>query len=195
MGSVTDRVTLREIVRRKGRFDAMSLSFVPDEGSPERSYRSLGFLPTGEIDDDEVVMERALGEPAASPGAIGGATMHMAYVNVFVHDLDRAVEFYRDTLGLPLQFSSPEHGYASFAAGGVRLGIAVPGPEDGALVGRHTGVGFEVADLQAEHVRLAALGVRFTMTPTRQPWGGYLSLVADPDGNVFYLDQAAAERS
>jgi predicted enzyme related to lactoylglutathione lyase len=120
--------------------------------------------------------------------------MQIAYVNVFVTDLARATEFYRDKLGLALQFSSPEHGYASFAAGGVRLGIAVVGPDQADLAGRHTGVGFEVADLQAEHSRLSALGVHFAMPPTKQPWGKWMALVADPDGNVYYLDQIPVEQ-
>jgi predicted enzyme related to lactoylglutathione lyase len=115
--------------------------------------------------------------------------MQIAYVNVFVSDLARAVQFYERSLGLSLQLSSPEHGYASFFAGGVRLGIAVPGPDQKELIGRHTGVGLEVADLEAEHARLSELGVNFTMPPTRQPWGVFMALVADPDGNVFYLDQ------
>ena len=78
--------------------------------------------------------------------------MRVAYVNVFVRDLAHATEFYRDKLGLQLQFSSAEHGYASLSVGGIRLGIAVPGPDQAELVGRHTGVGLEVADLQAEHL-------------------------------------------
>ena len=118
--------------------------------------------------------------------------MQISYVNVFVSDLARAVQFYERSLGLSLQFSSPEHGYASFSAGGLRLGIAVPGPDQKELIGRHTGVGLEVADLEAEHARLSELGVNFTMPPTRQPWGGFMALVADPDGNVFYLDQISA---
>jgi diamine N-acetyltransferase len=182
-------------VRRKGRFEKLSLSYVPEDGGPEAFYRSFGFLPTGEIDDGEVVMELELGGPTTPPPAVEVAPARIAYVNVFVRDLDRATEFYRDTLGLQLQYASPEHGYASFAAGGVRLGIAVPGREQAELVGRHTGVGLEVADLEAEYARLSGLGARFTMPPTRQPLGGFMSLVADPDGNVFYLDQVAAERS
>mgnify|MGYP000928136420 CR=1 FL=1 len=118
--------------------------------------------------------------------------MQVAYVNVFVNDLDRAVAFYRDALGLTLEFSSEAHGYASFAAGPVRLGLALPGADQAGLVGRHTGVGLQVDDLEAEHARLSGLGVRFTMPPTRQPWGGFMALIADPDGNVFYLDQVAA---
>jgi lactoylglutathione lyase len=117
--------------------------------------------------------------------------MKVAYVNVFVTDLQRALGFYRDALGLDVEFVSPEHGYASVSAGAVRLGLAVPGPEQSGLVGRHTGIGLEVADLEREHARLQARGVLFTMPPTRQPWGGFMALVSDPDGNVFYLDQVA----
>ena len=114
------------------------------------------------------------------------------YVNVFVHDLPRAVAFYRDVLGLPLQFEHAEFGYASFAPEGVRLGLARvdPGaPESASLVGRHTGVGLGVPDLVAAHDALNAKGVHFTMPPTKQPWGGFMAVFADPDGNLFYLDQ------
>lgn len=115
--------------------------------------------------------------------------MEIAYVNIFVTDLDRAVEFYQDKLGLTLECSSPEHGYASLSAGPVRLGLAVPGPDQADLVGRHTGVGLNVEDLESVHKRLSALNVKFSQPPTRQPWGGFMALVDDPDGNVFYLDQ------
>lgn len=118
--------------------------------------------------------------------------MQISYVNVFVADLDKAIEFYRDKLGLLLQFAVPEHGYASFAAGDVRLGVALSGPDHADLVGRHTGVGFAVADLESEHTRLSGLGVPFTMPPTRQPWGGFMAMFSDADGNVYYLDQVSA---
>ena len=121
--------------------------------------------------------------------------MEIAYVNVFVTDLDRAIEFYRSTLGLELLHATPEHGYASFAAGPARLGLVVAGADQHELVGRHTGVGLNVDDLEKEHARLAGRGVAFPMPPTRQPWGGFMALAADPDGNVFYLDQISAIRS
>lgn len=117
--------------------------------------------------------------------------MQVAYVNVFVSELGRAIEFYEAKIGFTLQYSSPEHGYASFATGSLRVGIAVPGADQRELIGRHTGIGLAVSDLNAEHVRLTSQGVRFTMPPTKQPWGGFMALVADPDGNVFYLDQIA----
>lgn len=118
------------------------------------------------------------------------------YVNVFTTDLQRAVGFYRDTLGLPLRFQDESFGYASFATAGVGLGVAQvdpDAPEMRGMTGRHTGIGFGVPDLEAAHRELAAKGVRFTMPPTKQPWGGTMATFADPDGNVFYLDQLREE--
>ena len=36
------------------------LSYVPGEGCPEPFYRKLGFVPTGELDEGEIVMKLAL---------------------------------------------------------------------------------------------------------------------------------------
>ena len=72
------------------------------------------------------------------------------------------------------------------------MGIAVAGPEQANLIGRHTGVGLAVDDLEAEHARLVALGVDFESPPTRQPWGGFMALIKDPDDNIFYLDEVSA---
>lgn len=38
----------------------MTLSYVPIEGNPAPFYRRMGFEPTGEIEDGEVVMRRSL---------------------------------------------------------------------------------------------------------------------------------------
>jgi diamine N-acetyltransferase len=38
-------------------------SWVPGHNGPEPFYRQLGFLPTGEIDDDEIVARLALQPP------------------------------------------------------------------------------------------------------------------------------------
>ena len=108
--------------------------------------------------------------------------MKLAYVNLFVSDLDHAVEFYSEKLGLTLQFSDSEHGYASLSVGSVTLGLAIAGPDQTELVGRHTGIGLVVKDLVAEHRRLQTLGVVFTMDPSKQPSGGIMAIVSDPDG-------------
>lgn len=116
--------------------------------------------------------------------------MHIRYVNVFVSDLPRALAFYRDVLGLECRGADEASGFATFAAGPVDLGLAEVGPEQGELLERHSGVGFVVPDLEAEHRRLAEAGVVFPMLPEPQPWGAFMALFADPDGNVFYLEEA-----
>jgi predicted enzyme related to lactoylglutathione lyase len=118
--------------------------------------------------------------------------VEIAYVNIFVRNLETSVAFYRDILGLVPDRTDTGHGYASFRAGAVQLGLASVAGEQAALAGGHTGVGFSVGNLELEHARLTALGVRFPMPPTEQPWGGFMALFTDPDGNVFYLDQIAA---
>jgi catechol 2,3-dioxygenase-like lactoylglutathione lyase family enzyme len=117
------------------------------------------------------------------------------YVNVFVSDLARSVAFFERKLGLSIVHGDPSHGYVGLSAGSIGIGLAEvspDAPESAALLGRHTGIGFGVEDLVAEHARLEAAGVPFTMPPERQPWGGFMALFHDPDGNVFYLDQLRA---
>ena len=116
--------------------------------------------------------------------------LRLSYVNVTVSDVDRAVVFFRDTVGLRLNFADAAFGYASFANAGASFAV-VQAPE-GEEVGRHTGIGFTVENLDAAHASLVEKEVVFTRPPTREPWGGYMAIFADPDGNTYYLDEAAA---
>ena len=114
----------------------------------------------------------------------------IGYVIVGVKSLDAAVPFYRDTMGFELMFSEPEFHFASFRVGALMFSLA-EGSEDVHGTGnRNTGIGFNVADVDAAHAELAGKGVKFTMGPGKMPWGGYMAMFVDPDGNEFYLDQA-----
>jgi predicted enzyme related to lactoylglutathione lyase len=120
----------------------------------------------------------------------------IGYINLAVTDFDRSLAFYRDVLGLPLLLIDEKFQFAQFSAGAVRFAV-VGGPDSKKMREArggdfHTGIGFCVADVDAAHSELAAKGVRFTMTPSKQPWGGYMAMFADPDGNVFYLDSLRA---
>lgn len=115
--------------------------------------------------------------------------LRVAYVNVAVSDLDRAVAFFRDRVGLALKFSDTDFGYAEFDTPGAGFAVA----RDPDRAGRHTGIGFGVEDLDAAHEQLSRAGVKFTRPPTRERWGGYMAIFADPEGNTFYLDQVPAD--
>jgi|SRR5688572_25099114 methylmalonyl-CoA/ethylmalonyl-CoA epimerase len=80
-----------------------------------------------------------------------------------VQDVERAVVFYRDRLGLPLLFQAPPK-LAFFDCGGVRLMLAeaAPGEE---VHGRASVLYFKVDDIHAAHGELAARGVDFKGVP------------------------------
>ena len=106
-------------------------------------------------------------------------------VAIFVHDIDRAVEFYRDTLGLPMT----KHGSfgAEFLEGDTHVGVhPAVHPQAKALGGRHTGITLFVPDLLHYCGVLHDRGVRFLAEPTQQSWG-IMAMISDPDGNVLAL--------
>ena len=86
--------------------------------------------------------------------------MRLTYVMKFVADMDRAVAFYRDTLGLTLRFQSP--GWSEFDTGETTL--ALHAASDRKPAGS-VELGFGVADVDAFHREKAAAGVAFTRPP------------------------------
>lgn len=110
-------------------------------------------------------------------------TLHSAAI--FVTDLERARAFYEDALGLPIARAGT-FGF-EFLDTAPHLGVhPATHPEAVALVGRHTGLTFRVAELLTFCTRLGELGVRFVTEPTQQGFG-IMAMVADPDGNVMAL--------
>lgn len=112
----------------------------------------------------------------------------VAQVLVPVEDLDRAIAFYRDTLGLRFLFSAPPQ-MSFFQSGGVRLLVGVPE----ASQPRHRGsaVYFQVADIHEVFRTLADRGVAFGVRPhlvhrtaATELW---LAEFQDPDGNQLAL--------
>ena len=116
-------------------------------------------------------------------------TPRVAHITIYGRDLQRMIAFYSDTLGLPLLARDDAYHYARVDGGSVRIGLGAgePNPELGVHVGIHTGIGFEVPDVDAAYEALKAKGVTFSMPPKRQGWGGYMAMFLDPDANVLQL--------
>ncbi len=105
-----------------------------------------------------------------------------------VEDLERGVEFYRDTLGIRFLFAAPPQ-MAFFECGGIRLLVGVL--PSGQKVQRGSTIYFQVADIQAVYSSLKHNEVRFSAaphivnrTPTSELW---LAEFTDPYGNQFAL--------
>ena len=110
-------------------------------------------------------------------------------VTLWTEDLERLLEFYRDTLGLPLR---GRHGdFVNFEWGNMRLNLGlhdrVTGP---ALDPYRIMISFGVQDIQAEYRRLSEQGVKFIRVPEQEFWGGWVATFLDPDGNILqYLQK------
>lgn len=107
-------------------------------------------------------------------------------VTLTVSDLARAIEFYRDLLGLPLKYAFRD--YAGFDAGGVELGLKTWGGLELPRRGEPL-VNFLVANVDESYEELSAKGVEFEKAPADTPWGGRVVTFKDPDGNILQLTQ------
>ena len=90
--------------------------------------------------------------------------MELAQVTNVVHDIDRAVKFHRDTLGLPLLFQAPPS-LAFFQVGAVRLMLSPP--ENATQDHPGSVLYLKVKDIEGVHRTLAAKGVKFVDQPHR----------------------------
>jgi predicted enzyme related to lactoylglutathione lyase len=114
----------------------------------------------------------------------------LAIVRVFVTDWERAIRFYSETLEMAVAHRSDEYGWAQMATGEGQLALErvdAADHEGQALVGRFVGVSLQVPNIAATYKVLAERGVEFAGPPERQPWGGVLAHLRDPDGNVLTL--------
>lgn len=112
---------------------------------------------------------------------------------IYVSDMQRSTAFYRDTLGIPLKFSSP--GWTEFNNTGTTLALhkRMSGEQHSsqAAAGQATLV-FVVDDIQATFETLKAGGVHFSLEPQQQPSGLTLAVLQDPDGFGITLQQRPA---
>src|SRR6058998_92605 len=106
------------------------------------------------------------------------------YTIVFVSDMKRAVKFYRDVLGLPLKFESPD--WTEFSTGTTTLALhGGAKPKQNVKRESHAGlcsIGFYVDDLEKAYAELKARDARFIMPPTaREGEPIKLAVCTDPD--------------
>lgn len=118
------------------------------------------------------------------------------YVILIVADLDRAVRFYTDVLGLPLAHRAGD--YAQFATGATRLGFYTRDAmaktlgtplETPAAHAPGFELGFKVANVDAAFTELVKRGATPVTPPVTRPWGQRTAYVRDPDGYLIELAQ------
>lgn len=116
-----------------------------------------------------------------------------------VDDLDAAIDFYRDRLGLDHIGSYESDGdarVAIFEAGRATLELANPAQtrliddvEVGRAIGAKIRIAFQVEDATAGTDALTAAGARLIAPPTRTPWNSLNSRLESVDGTQLTLFQ------
>lgn len=111
--------------------------------------------------------------------------LEIGQIAVTVSDVDTALSFYRDIMGLEHLFT-PAPNLAFLSAGSVRIMLSTP--QGAGTVGANSILYFKVEDIAATHaamVQRGAISERAPQLAARLPdhelWIGFLR---DPDGNI-----------
>jgi predicted enzyme related to lactoylglutathione lyase len=122
-------------------------------------------------------------------------------VELRVSDLERALRFYRDLVGVPFgavethEGDDVRHVHATWGNWDERgeflmlnlYPVGSAGPTQ-------ANIGFVVDDLNAAHARLISGGAVVIGAPQDRPWGASATY-KDPDGNTVSLSERPARRS
>ncbi len=122
-----------------------------------------------------------------SAASLNLGIQNIGQISIIVHDLQRAIAFYRDTLGLPLLFTAGN--LAFFDCGGVRLML---GPAETPELDHPSSIlYFRVPDINAAHQRLIDRGVQIVAPPRliapMPTYDLWMSGFRDSEGNILEL--------
>jgi predicted enzyme related to lactoylglutathione lyase len=105
----------------------------------------------------------------------------LTYAIKYVADMDKAVAFHRDVLGLTLRFQSPQ--WTEFDTGETTLALHEASDKNPA---GHVQLGFGVDGLEAIHAERDRIGLTFTDPPTSQH-GVTIARALDSEGAEISL--------
>jgi lactoylglutathione lyase len=122
---------------------------------------------------------------------------------LIVRDLATCTAFYRDTLGLTVMESGPDHVlfkvgdlylFLLETAGAIQMMSEEPleMPTGG---GSRVLLAARVDDVDALYDDLKAKGVRVLRPPTDQRWGFRTAYFADPEGNFWEINQPVGSKA
>jgi predicted enzyme related to lactoylglutathione lyase len=123
-----------------------------------------------------------------------GLVQGVDFVPLHTRDLDAAVRFYGDTLGLRRSVYIPERSYAEFETGNLTLSVmhAEKMGLEHHVSGNH--IALHVDDIEDARGKLEAQGVSF-QGDTFDTGVCHMAFFTDPDGNVLMLHHRYAPRA
>jgi predicted enzyme related to lactoylglutathione lyase len=116
------------------------------------------------------------------------------FVGMPTRDLERAVEFYGSTLGLPQSVYMPERSYAEFETGNLTVGVYHPEQMGLPFNANSNAMALHVDDVEQARASLQERGVEFA-GDTLDTGVCFMAFFADPDGNALMLHHRYAPRA
>jgi predicted enzyme related to lactoylglutathione lyase len=123
-----------------------------------------------------------------------GTVLGVDFVSVPTRDLDAAVAFYGDVLGLRRSAFRPDRNFAEFETGNLTLSVIVA---EAMGLGHHPNrnhIALHVDDVQVSRAALEARGVEFS-GDIFDTGVCHMAFFADPDGNALMLHHRYAPRT
>jgi catechol 2,3-dioxygenase-like lactoylglutathione lyase family enzyme len=129
-------------------------------------------------------------------------TIALKYVNVTVNDVDEALAFYTEGLGMTVQMDVSNGGFRWVTVGSADqpgLGVVLSEPHAGRsqadgdalqellTKGQLPSIVFLTDDVDAAFERLRAHGAEVLQEPIEQPWGPKDCAFRDPSGNLVRI--------
>jgi len=102
-----------------------------------------------------------------------------------VKNMEASLAFYRDKLGMTVQFGNPEFSFLD--GGGVTLALSLPIAKNSPAMVGATEIVFNVAGVRAAYSALRAQGVEFFIEPRVVNPPMWAANFADPDGHRFSI--------
>jgi predicted enzyme related to lactoylglutathione lyase len=116
------------------------------------------------------------------------------FVGIPTRDLEAAVAFYGETLGLPRSAYRPDRHFAEFETGNVTLNVYDPGRMGLEHAPVRNPIALHVGDVAAARATLEGRGVSF-MGDILDTGVCHMAFLADPDGNALMLHHRYAPRT
>lgn len=120
---------------------------------------------------------------------------HSVHTGLFVEDVEKMVQFYRDILGFETDWDGGPFAEFKVNDGGLFMfdrkqfaeAMDQPyKPTNGVNLTMEIGIGVPTkADVDREYARLMALGAHSAQEPITQPWGQRNFWITDPEGNYI----------
>jgi len=171
---------------------SFKLSDAQEMVARQQGFDSWQALKTG-LSTTSLKVKASSSKSSSSKSAPSKATIVSAEPQLFVTDINRSCEFFREKLGFSLVFSygKPPY-YAQVGRDAARLNLRyVERPGIGSTVDdREELLSVSMTVATAEEIKLLFLefqsaGVAFHQTLKKQPWGAKNFVVKDPDGNLL----------